>query len=67
MICNEILPVELLHSHTITLCQWSSGSNVCFLPRGAMVRTPGVHPNFWNWDFLLAMSRYIGDLDVIPD
>jgi hypothetical protein len=28
---------------------------------------PGDHPHFWNWDLLLAMSRYIGDPDVIPD
>jgi hypothetical protein len=36
----------------------SRGSAVCFPPRGAAVRAPGVHPHFWNWDLLLAMYRY---------
>jgi hypothetical protein len=51
--------VELLNFHTTTQSHWSSRTTVCFLPRGAAIRTLGVHPHFGNWDLLLAMSRYI--------
>jgi hypothetical protein len=45
----------------------SSGSTVCFAPRGAAVRVLGMLPHFqWNWVLMLAMSHYIGDPDVIP-
>jgi hypothetical protein len=59
--------VELLHSHITTQSYCSSGSTVCFPPTGAAVHIPGVHPNFWNWDLLLVMSRYISDLNMILD
>jgi hypothetical protein len=59
--------VELLHSHTTTQSHWSSGSTICFLPRGAAVCVPRMHPHFWNWDLRLGMSPYIGDPDMIPD
>jgi hypothetical protein len=52
--------VELLHSHAATQSHWSSGSTVCFppRPRWKAVCVPGMHPHFWIWDLLLAMSRY---------
>ncbi len=59
--------VKLLYSDTTTQSHWSSGSTVCFPPRGASVRAPRVHLHFWNWDLLLTMSCYIGDPNVIPD
>jgi hypothetical protein len=34
---------------------------------GPSVRVLGMHPHFWNWDLLLMLSRYIGDLNVIPN
>jgi hypothetical protein len=46
---------------------WSSGLTVCFPPQGAAVCAPGMQPTPWNWHYLLALSRYIGDPDVIPD
>ncbi len=50
-------PVEpLAISHTTTQSHLSSGSTVCFPPGGTAVCTSGVHPHFWNWDLLLAMS-----------
>ncbi len=68
-LCLEYLNisvVELMQSHTNTQSHWSSGSTVCFPPRGAEVHVPGMHlHSHWNWGFLLAMSRYIGDPDVI--
>ncbi len=40
--CAPIFPiVELLHSHTTSQSYWSSGSTVCFPPRGAAVRPGG--------------------------
>jgi hypothetical protein len=36
----------------------------CF---GAAIRVPGMHPYLqWNRVLLLAISRYIGDPDMIP-
>jgi hypothetical protein len=58
--------VKVLQPHSYTQSHWSSGSTICFLPRGAVVHVPGMHPHLqWNWVLLLAMSPYIGDLDVI--
>ncbi len=54
-------------SHITTQSHWSSGSTICFPLRGAAVRALGVHPHFWNWHLLLAMSRYIGDPNLILD
>ncbi len=45
-------------SHTFTMSHWSSGLTVCFLPQGAAVNAQGVQPTLWNWDYLLAPSRY---------
>jgi hypothetical protein len=45
-------------SHIFTMSHWSSGPTVCFPPQGAAVCTPGVQPLLWNWDCLLALSRY---------
>jgi hypothetical protein len=59
--------VELLNFHTTTQSHWSSRTTIYFLPGGAAIRALGVHPHFGNWDLLLAMSLYIGDLDMIPD
>ncbi len=59
--------VELLHFSHFTMSHWSSRLTVCFPPQGAAVRARGVQPTLWNWDYLLAPSHYIGDLDVIPD
>ncbi len=47
--------VELLHSHTTTQSHWSSGSTVCFPPRGAVLHVPGMHPHFWHWDSPLSV------------
>ncbi len=52
------VPVKLLHSHTTTQFHWSSESTICSLPRGPAIRVPGKHLHIWNWDLLLAMSRY---------
>jgi hypothetical protein len=35
------------------------------MPQGAAIRTLGVQPTLWNWDYLLVPSRYIGDPEVI--
>jgi hypothetical protein len=40
------------------MSHWSSGLTVCFSPQGAAVRARGVQPTLWNWDYLLAPSRY---------
>ncbi len=53
--------VEALHLHSNTQSHWSSGSTVCFLPRGPAFPVKGMHPQLLrNWDLLLVMSRYIG-------
>jgi hypothetical protein len=36
---------------TINDTHWSSGSAVCFPPRGAVVQITRMHPHCWNWDF----------------
>ncbi len=60
--------MEGLQPHSNTQSQCSSGSTVCFPPRGAAVYVPGMHPHLqWNWVLLLAMSRYIGDPNMTPD
>ncbi len=57
--------VESLQSHMIlTMSHWSSGLPVCFPPQGTQVQIP------WGdlcetGILLLALSRYIGDPDVI--
>ncbi len=57
--------VESLQSHMIlTMSHWSSGLPVCFPPQGSQVQIP------WGdlcgtGILLLALSRYIGDPDVI--
>ncbi len=59
----EALP---LHSNTQPL--WSSGSTICFPPRGQRFASQGC-PHTYNgtgfWVLLLAMSHYIGDPEVI--
>jgi hypothetical protein len=58
--------VEVLQLHSYTQSHWSSGSTICFLPRGAVVHVLGMHPHLqWNQVLLLAMSPFIDDLDVI--
>jgi hypothetical protein len=60
-----IQTVQILQSHMIlTMSHWSSGLPVCFPPQGTQVQIPwgdlcetGIH--------LLALSRYIGDPNVI--
>ncbi len=50
-----------IHWYTVPLVQWSTR----LLP---IMRDPGSIPRgvfMWNWDTLLALSRYIGDSDVI--
>ncbi len=50
-----------LHSHTVQLVQWST----CLLP---VMRDPGSIPRGYLREtgiLLLALSRYIGDPDVI--
>jgi hypothetical protein len=57
--------VEILQSHMIlTMSHWSSGLPVCFLPQGTQVQIPwgDLHE---TGILLLALSCYIGDLDVI--
>ncbi len=57
-----------LYFHSNTPSHWSSGSTVCFQPRRVAVHIPGMNQHLqWNQVLLLAMSRYIGDLDMIPD
>ncbi len=57
--------MESLQSHFIlTMSHWSSRLPVCFLSQGTQVQIPwGVL--MWNRILLLALSRYIGDPDVI--
>jgi hypothetical protein len=68
---NSISPiggyVEFLHFshfHHVSLVQWTKS----LLPatKGSSSR-PGVQPTLWNWDYMLALSHYCGDPDVIPD
>ncbi len=62
--------MELLHSHTTTQSHWSSGSTICFPPNGAAVcdfAFQGCTHTSGTGILLLALSRYIGDPDVIPD
>jgi hypothetical protein len=60
--------VEALQLHSNTQSHWSSGSTVCFPPGRADVCVLGMHPHLQqNRVLLLAMSRYIGDPDPIPD
>jgi hypothetical protein len=40
-------------------CLSSVLTAVCFPPQGAAIRAPGVQPTLWNWDYLLALYRYI--------
>ncbi len=62
---NNQTCVESLQSHFIlTMSHWSSGLPVCFLSQGTWVQNP------WGdlcetGNLLLALSRYIGDPDVI--
>ncbi len=57
-------PVASLQ-YTVLLVQWVN----CSLPAwGATVWVPGMHPQLQlNLILLLAMSRYIGDPDMISD
>ncbi len=58
--------MEALHLHSNTHSHWSSGSTVCFSPRGDAVRVLGMHPHLQcNQVLLLAKSRYISDPDMI--
>ncbi len=62
------LIMEALQFHSNTQSHWSSGWNFCFLPRGAAVHVLGMQPHLeWKQVLLLAKSRYIGDLNMIPD
>jgi hypothetical protein len=67
-ILNMYCIVEALQLHSNTQPHWSSGSTICSLPRGAVVRVPGMYSLLqWKQVLLLAMSRYIGDSDAIHD
>ncbi len=51
--------MEALQLHSNTQSHWSSGSTTCFLPRGEVIRVPGMQPHLqWNQVLLLAMSPY---------
>jgi hypothetical protein len=51
--------VETLQLHFNEQSYWSSGSTVCFQPRGAPVHVPLMYPHLqWNQVLLSAMSRY---------
>jgi hypothetical protein len=54
-------------SHTLTMSHWSSRVTVCSPPQGAAIRALGVQPTLWNWDYVLVLSHYSGDPNVIPD
>jgi hypothetical protein len=57
-------PLHFSQHFTVSLVWWIN----CLLPAStAVVCVLGMHLHFSNWDLLLAMSRYIGDPDVIPD
>ncbi len=57
--------VESLQSHCLhTQFHWSSGPPVCFLSWGTRVQSPGGYL-CETGILLLALSRYIGDSDVI--
>jgi hypothetical protein len=57
--------VESLQSHFIlTRSHWSSGLPVCFPSQGTQVQSPGGYL-CETGILLLALSRYIGDPDVI--
>jgi hypothetical protein len=58
--------VELLHSHTAAQSHWSSMLTVCFPPGGQRF-APRDALALMEWDLLLAMSRYVCDLYMIPD
>ncbi len=52
-------PVEALQFHSNTQSHWSSGSTVCFPPKGSAVRILEMHPlSQWNRFLLLALSYY---------
>ncbi len=57
--------VEALQFHTITQSHWSSRSTVCFPSRGSAVHVPGTHKLAMEPVFSSALSRYIGDPDMI--
>jgi hypothetical protein len=58
-------PVESLQSHyIITMSHWSSGLPVCFPSQGTQVQIPRGYL-CGTGILLLALSRYIGDPDVI--
>ncbi len=62
---KKIKPVESLQSHFIlTMSHWSSGLPVCFPSWGTRVQTPGGYLSETGI-LLLALSRYIGDPNVI--
>ncbi len=57
--------VESLQSHFIlTMSHWSSGLPVCFPSQGTRVQNP-LEDLCETGILLLALSRYIGDPDVI--
>jgi hypothetical protein len=57
--------VESLQSHMIlTMFHWSSGLPICFPPQGTQVQIPS-GDLCETGILLLALSRYIGDPDVI--
>jgi hypothetical protein len=58
--------VETLQSHfLLTMSHWSSGLPVCCPSQGTRVQTPGGGYLCETGILLLALSRYIGDPDVI--
>jgi hypothetical protein len=62
---RNYVTVESLQSHFIlTMSHWSSGLPVCFPTQETWVQNPWVHL-CETWILLLALSRFIGDPDVI--
>jgi hypothetical protein len=62
---TKYYPVESMQSHCIhTMSHWSSGLPVCFPSWGTQVQSPGGYL-CETGILLLALSRYIGDPDVI--
>jgi hypothetical protein len=60
-------PVEILQSHFIlTMSHWSSGLPICFPSQGTRVQIPW-GALYETGILLLALSRYIGDPNVIDN
>jgi hypothetical protein len=61
---NNVELLHFSHFHHVSLVHCT---NRLLPTTGAVFRALGVQPTLWNWDYLLALSRYSGGPNVIPD